>query len=193
MPPTSSALSHLLTRGGFPPAHSDTHEPAFTALLEETRDLLTSSDFALVLERALDRSTALLFDGLSQNVFVGEEGESEVRLRTAGVLPGLARWSSLALNAMPNELVDVRAFFHPHPMVLGMLLTRGHRVCQIYTRWRASRQSYTRITGIISGNGRRTSFDQVCSCKLFNTIQLIAFLYTKPESLVATLIGLQSS
>lgn len=116
MPPTSSALSHLLTRGGFPPAHSDTHEPAFTALLEETRDLLTSSDFGLVLERALDRSTALLFDGLSQNVFVGEEGEGEVRLRTASVLPGLARWSSLALNGMPNELVDVRTFFfHPSP------------------------------------------------------------------------------
>lgn len=124
MPPTSSALSHLLTRGGFPHSHSDTHEPAFTALLEETRDLLTSSDFGLVLERALDRSTTLLFDGLSQNVFVGEEDEGEVRLRTAGVLPGLARWSSLALNGMPNELVDVRIFFHSHPDVVG-ILTRG--------------------------------------------------------------------
>ncbi len=111
MPPTSSALSHLLTRGGFPSTHGDTHEPAFTALLEETRELLASSDFVLVLERALDRATALLFDGLSQNVFVGEEGEGEVRLRTASVLPGLARWSSLALNGMPNELVDVSAFF----------------------------------------------------------------------------------
>jgi len=112
MPPTSSALSLLLTRGGFPHSHSDTHEPAFTALLEETRDLLTSSDFALVLERALDRSTTMLFDGLSQNVFVGEEDEGEVRLRTAGVLPGLARWSSLALNGMPNELVDSLSDLH---------------------------------------------------------------------------------
>jgi peroxin-3 len=92
-------------------AHSDTHEPAFTALLEETRDLLTSPDFALVLERALDRATSLLFDGLSQNVFVGDEREEgEVRLRTASVLPGLAKWSSLALNGLPNELVDVRVF-----------------------------------------------------------------------------------
>jgi peroxin-3 len=115
LPPTSSALSHLLTRGGFPPAHNDTHEPAFMALLEETRDLLTSSNFALVLERALDRATSVLFDGLSQNVFVGEEGEEgEVRLRTASVLPGLVRWSSLALNGLPNELVDVRSpFFSP--------------------------------------------------------------------------------
>ncbi len=81
-------------------------------LLEETRDLLTSSNFSLVLERALDRATSLLFDGLSQNVFVGQEGEeSEVRLRTASVLPGLARWSSLALNGLPNELVDVRSSF----------------------------------------------------------------------------------
>jgi peroxin-3 len=82
------------------------------ALLEETRDLLTSSNFALVLERALDRATSLLFDGLSQNVFVGEEGEEgEVRLRTASVLPGLVRWSSLALNGLPNELVDVSSPF----------------------------------------------------------------------------------
>lgn len=112
MPPTASALSHLLTRGGFPPTHNDTHEPEFTALLEETRDLLASSDFALVLERALDRATALLFDGLSQNVFVGEESEDEVRLRVAAVLPGLARWSSLALNGMPNELVDSLSDLH---------------------------------------------------------------------------------
>ncbi|KAH9000744.1 Peroxin-3-domain-containing protein [Lactarius hatsudake] len=104
MPPTASALSHLLTRGGFPPTHNDTHEPEFTALLEETRDLLAS---ALSI-----RATALLFEGLSQNVFVGEEGEDEVRLRVAAVLPGLARWSSLALNGMPNELVDSLSDLH---------------------------------------------------------------------------------
>jgi peroxin-3 len=84
------------------------------ALLEETRDQLTSPNFALVLERALDRATSLLFDGLIQNVFVGQEAEEgEVRLRTASVLPGLARWSSLALNGLPNELVDVRSSFLP--------------------------------------------------------------------------------
>jgi peroxin-3 len=110
LPPTSSTLSHLLTRGGFPAAHSDAHEPAFTALLEETRDLLTSSNFAVVFERALDRATSLLFDGLSRNVFLGKENEEgEVRLRTASVLPGLTRWSRLALDGFPNELVDVRS------------------------------------------------------------------------------------
>jgi peroxin-3 len=122
LPPTSSALSHLLTRGGFPPAQNDTHEPAFMALLEETRDLLASSNFALVLERALDRATSLLFDGLSQNVFVGQEGEEgEVRLRTASVLPGLVRWSSLALNGLPNELVDVRSPFFSPVICVGYL------------------------------------------------------------------------
>lgn len=92
------------------------------ALLEETRDLLTSSNFALVLERALDRATSLLFDGLSQNVFAGQEGEEgEVRLRAASVLPGLARWSSLALNGLPNELVDVRS---PLSFAFGYLAPR---------------------------------------------------------------------
>ena len=93
------------------------------ALLEETRDLLSSSNFAIVLERSLDRATSLLFDGLTQNVFVGEEEEGEVRLRTASVLPGLARWSSLALNGLPNELIDVRSSFHLITFILGALHT----------------------------------------------------------------------
>jgi peroxin-3 len=115
--------------------HSDTHEPAFMVLLEETRDLLTSPDFALVLERALDQATSLLFDGLSQNVFTGDESEEgEIRLRTASVLPGLARWSSLALNGMPNELVDVRVFpagliqATLHPDVATQCLSDLHEV-----------------------------------------------------------------
>ena len=181
MPPTSSALSHLLTRGGFPPTpHSDAHEPAFTALLDETRDLLASPDFALVLERALDRATALLFDGLSQNVFVGEEGESEVRLRTAGVLPGLARWSSLALNGMPNELVDVRTFFFSplHPEILGML-TRGHTEFVRFARGGGLLGDHIlelrRSSPVVDNAHRLTNFAN--NCELFNTTQLIVFLY----------------
>ncbi|KAI0061109.1 hypothetical protein BV25DRAFT_1917083 [Artomyces pyxidatus] len=114
LPPTSSALAHLLTRGGFPPSHSDVHEPAFTTLLEETRDLLASSDFMVVLERSLDRATEVLFDGLSNDVFGGPGGEEgdDVRLRFASVLPGLARWSSLTLNGLPNVLVDSMADLH---------------------------------------------------------------------------------
>lgn len=37
---------------------------------------------------------------------VEEEVREEVKVRLAGLLPGLARWSQLALNAVPNELVD---------------------------------------------------------------------------------------
>lgn len=64
----------------------------------------------------------VLFDGLQKNVFVdpdmsvdglgvGFGGEDSVRLRLAGLLPGLARWSHLALNSLPNELVDVSTLF----------------------------------------------------------------------------------
>jgi peroxin-3 len=70
----------------------------------------------------------VLVDGLRENVFIDstttnapeglsatnpidltavEEVREEVKVRLAGLLPGLARWSQLALNAVPNELVDV--------------------------------------------------------------------------------------
>ncbi|THH21389.1 hypothetical protein EW146_g136 [Bondarzewia mesenterica] len=111
LPPTASALTHLLARAGFPSNElADAHTPAFTTLLEETRDILSSSNFMLVLERCLDRGTAVLLDGLQKNVFALEgnaaEHDEAVRLRLAGMLPGLARWSALALNGLPNELVD---------------------------------------------------------------------------------------
>jgi peroxin-3 len=84
---------------------------------------LASSDFAVVLEVCLDRATEVLFEGLEKNVYGrdaaahvagGEDGAVGVeveRIRLAGLLPGLARWSQLALNGLPNELVDVRLPF----------------------------------------------------------------------------------
>ena len=91
----------------------------FIALIEETRSILASSDFAGVLEVCLDKATEVLFEGLEKNVYGrdavaahGGVGEQEVeRIRLAGLLPGLARWSQLALNGLPNELVDVRITF----------------------------------------------------------------------------------
>lgn len=153
LPPTSSALSHLLARTGFssyssstsssflPPASAPAPEqnPTFNALLSETRDLLSSPDFLLVLERCLDRGTDVLLEGLRKNVFsssvstasapagqdvaVGTdtgsapEREEEPRMRLAGMLPGLARWSALAVNTVPNELVDVSLSLPP-PLLL---------------------------------------------------------------------------
>jgi len=66
-----------------------------------------------VLELGLDRAMEVLFDGLQKNVFIDsnsplDEPQDFSRMRLAGLLPGLARWSHLALNGLPNELVDVR-------------------------------------------------------------------------------------
>ena len=130
---TSSASSqithHFTASPALVPSITTTHpsdflpsthiqDPGFTALVEETRGIISSPDFASVLETCLDRATQVLFAGLEKNVFVDTATaedrtipEEEVRIRLAGLLPGLARWSSLALNGLPNELVDVCRFF----------------------------------------------------------------------------------
>lgn len=127
LPPTSSALSHLLARTGFSSYSSSSsisssflqpapeQNPVFNALLSETRDLLSSPDFLLVLERCLDRGTNVLLEGLRKNVFPSSasspasstvqeatsgsipEREEEPKMRLAGMLPGLAKWSALAV------------------------------------------------------------------------------------------------
>jgi peroxin-3 len=109
-------MQHVLTQGGVSSYLASHHDPVFTSLLDETRSLITSSDFERVLELGLDRATEVLFDGLQKNVFVDsasspDESQDFLRLRFAGLLPGLARWSHLALNGLPNELVDVRDRF----------------------------------------------------------------------------------
>ena len=84
----------------------------------------------------MDRATEVLFEGLEKNVYgrdavanvAGGEAEGNVvgveveRIRLAGLLPGLARWSQLALNGLPNELVDVRL---PFVFVLVFVLFWG--------------------------------------------------------------------
>lgn len=106
-------MQHVLTQGGISSYFASHHDPTFTSLLDETRSLIMSSDFELVLEIALDRATDVLFDGLQKNVFIDStslvdaSGQEPLKLRLAGLLPGLARWSHLALNGLPNELVDV--------------------------------------------------------------------------------------
>jgi len=94
-----------------PPPNLQAHldDPRFSTLLAETRSILSSSDFSRVLEVCLDTATEVLFAGLEKNVFVPNEpasGDDVLRIRLAGLLPGLARWSQLALNGLPNELVD---------------------------------------------------------------------------------------
>ncbi|KIK02522.1 hypothetical protein K443DRAFT_96706 [Laccaria amethystina LaAM-08-1] len=121
---TSSQITHHFTASpAFVPSNTTTHpsdflppthirDPGFTTLIEETRGIISSADFASVLETCLDRATQVLFSGLEKNVFIDtataedRTTPEEVRIRLAGLLPGLARWSSLALNGLPNELVD---------------------------------------------------------------------------------------
>lgn len=107
-------------------------DPRFISLLDETRAYLSGPDFAYALTCALDRATGVLIDHLHKRVFVDTEStlgpaeektsdkggreevegssvtvaREELKIRLVGLLPGLARWSQLALNATPNELVD---------------------------------------------------------------------------------------
>ena len=76
-----------------------------------------------MLEVCLDTATEVLFTGLEKNVFVPNEpspGEEVLHIRLAGLLPGLARWSQLALNGLPNELVDVS--FSSHVFLWSILI-----------------------------------------------------------------------
>ncbi|TFK21212.1 hypothetical protein FA15DRAFT_696488 [Coprinopsis marcescibilis] len=55
--------------------------------------------------KAVDRGASIVEVADGQELQLQEE-EEEVRIRLAGLLPGLARWSQLALDGLPNELVD---------------------------------------------------------------------------------------
>ncbi|KNZ81378.1 Peroxisomal biogenesis factor 3 [Termitomyces sp. J132] len=106
----SQHLPHPHLPSTLPLIHPHPQDPAFLSLLDETRTIINSSDFACVLESCLDRATEVLFSGLEKSVFVSSEpnlppGEP-IRIRLVGLLPGLSRWTHLALNAVPNELVD---------------------------------------------------------------------------------------
>lgn len=127
------------------PTSAEFNDPMFSSLLSQTRVYLSSPDFAYALSAALDRATSVLVDGLRAKVFVdlnttnvpeglsannpidltvGQEVKEEVKVRLAGLLPGLARWSQLALNAVPNELVDVSIFFRfssPPPLSSSLI------------------------------------------------------------------------
>ncbi|KAF8649441.1 hypothetical protein AX16_005806 [Volvariella volvacea WC 439] len=98
-------------------------DPAFLDLLTETHHIITSEEFAYVLEVLLDQATEVLVSGLDKAVFKSSggvaippplassslsnlEGEEEVRIRLAGLLPGLAKWSKETLEGLPNVLVD---------------------------------------------------------------------------------------
>ncbi|OSD01028.1 hypothetical protein PYCCODRAFT_1436810 [Trametes coccinea BRFM310] len=115
LPPTPETLQHVLTQGGIPPWLATAHDPKFNAFLEETRTHLASGSFDHVLEVCLDKAMDVLSHGVEKHVF-GSHGDQddammgqEPKERLAAMLPGLARWCHLALEGLPNELVDTLA------------------------------------------------------------------------------------
>ena len=110
-PPTPDTIQHVLIQGG---TRIDYEDSAFTALLEETRSVFGSSDFSLVLQTCLDRAAQTLLAHLESKVFVDSASsvgsQEDVRIRLAGLLPGLAGWSMEAMRSVPNVLVDVSVF-----------------------------------------------------------------------------------
>ena len=86
------------------------HEEPFSNLLSETREVLSSPDFARVLEVCLDYATEILLESLARDAFEPNRdptGTTEPRIKLAELLPALSKWSQLALESLPNELVDV--------------------------------------------------------------------------------------
>ncbi|EAU81340.1 hypothetical protein CC1G_07270 [Coprinopsis cinerea okayama7 len=55
---------------------------------------------------------------------MGDSGMEEVRIRLAGLLPGLARWSQLALRGVPNEFVDTLLATYEVPVLSAIVFGR---------------------------------------------------------------------
>ncbi|KAI0672191.1 Peroxin-3 [Trametes maxima] len=112
LPPTPETLQHVLTQGGIPSRLATAHDPKFDVFLDETRSHIASASFDRVLEACLDSAMDVLSRGVDKNVFGSHSEQEDVipgqepRERLAAMLPGLARWCHLALEGLPNELVD---------------------------------------------------------------------------------------
>lgn len=128
LPAGEADQEFVLLQGGLASHHAHV-DRTLRSLLNETRSFISSADFGVVLGLCLDRGTETLIGGLRDNVYEhqythtpirigegrgGEEGEEEdgegagAKVRLAALLPAVARWSHLAVNGMPNELVEVR-------------------------------------------------------------------------------------
>ncbi|KIJ28565.1 hypothetical protein M422DRAFT_235620 [Sphaerobolus stellatus SS14] len=110
IPPTPDRLKDVLVQGGLSYSTANIEDPPFQQLVQETRDFISSADFGQVLETCLDHSTDIMFEGLRRSLFPGSAsdvtGPPLEKIRFAGLLPGIARWSHAAVNGTPNELVE---------------------------------------------------------------------------------------
>lgn len=76
--------------------------------MDQTASFIQSKDFTVVFDKAMDTCLDIFQTDLEANLFGGpdvEGGEKKVKL--ASILPPVAKWSHLAVNGMPNELIEV--------------------------------------------------------------------------------------
>lgn len=156
LPPTSETLHHVLTQGGISTGVANAPDPKFESLCSEMQTHIMSASFQHVLETCLDQATETLFSGLRKHVFGGvsgtlgfEEQDDEVRERLAAMLPGLARWCHLALEGLPNEMVDVSVSSFRFWL---FVLTIFHRTCRVSEKQQRSPLSFILPTKIVSLN-----------------------------------------
>lgn len=109
-PPDSDSLDQTLSSGGTPHHLLPANRPDkdFESLVSESRQLILTPSFEAVFEASLETSFSLFFSFLEKEVFgvnatTGEPGKA---LRLVDVLPGMARWSRIAISGIPNELID---------------------------------------------------------------------------------------
>ncbi|CAE6436157.1 unnamed protein product [Rhizoctonia solani] len=108
LPNTPNDISTTLASGGLTSslAHID---PALSTLLSATRNHISSADFAIALRKCIDLGTIAMKDGLIRSGEFGEitSADSEsAKVKLAALLPGVARWTHLALNGVPNEIIE---------------------------------------------------------------------------------------
>ena len=130
LPPTDEMLRHALVQGGIHLRSVLTPDPTFDTLLAETRAHIASGSFEYVFAVCLDKATEVLLAGVERNIFGNPDGQAgpwedpnallgqEPRVRLANMLPPLARWSRVALEAMPNELIDVSVVLYCRALLL---------------------------------------------------------------------------
>ncbi|KAG8735443.1 peroxin [Ceratobasidium sp. 414] len=115
LPVSPTQISTTLASGGLTSslAHVD---PALSTLLAASHAHIASADFALALRRCVDLGTIAMRDGLMRSGEFGEaaaggvgasSGEEGDKVKLAALLPGVARWTHLALNGVPNEIIEV--------------------------------------------------------------------------------------
>ncbi|KAF8336873.1 Peroxin-3 [Cantharellus anzutake] len=123
LPPSSHSdheTEFVLLQGGLS-SHDAYIDPMLRALLDETSAFASSADFGVVLGVAIERGVEALMRNLRENVYgmgshegggdYDESGrgveERAEKVRLAAILPGVSRWAHLAVNGIPNELVEV--------------------------------------------------------------------------------------